>query len=104
MNLLDRLGRWVRTRFPLWHRFERWVWGLPAFPGAVLTALGHGLLTALGGPFAPVVATLYTIRELTQARDKTPTNQAPLYDSVLDVVVPWLVVCFYVWLVASWVN
>lgn len=89
MSPLDRLRDFVRARVPLFVKIEEWAYGLPAFPGAIVTALGHALLTAASLVFAPVVATLYTIRELKQK------TSAPLYDSVLDIVLPWLVVALY---------
>jgi hypothetical protein len=57
-----------------------------------VTALGHGALTALTGPFAPVTAILYTRRELLQRA------KVSIWDSVADVALPWLVVAFYAFL------
>lgn len=100
MTLLDQLGVYVRGRFPLWARFERWVWGLPAVPAALLTSLGHGVLTAVTGPLAPVTAIIYTVREINSERAPS-LRRAPKYDAVLDIVVPWLVVAFYAYLLGG---
>lgn len=103
MNILDRIGHWARERVPLWGAIERWIWQAPAPVAAVLTALGHGLATAITGPLAPVTATLYTVREIQSERKVHPSRKAPVYDAVSDVVVPWCVVALYAFLVGSWI-
>ncbi len=102
MNLLDQLRNFVRARSLLFIKIEQWVYGLPEVPGAILTCLGHGLLTALTGPLAPVTAIIYTVREIDSERAPS-LRRAPKYDAVLDIVVPWLVVAFYAYLVGRYV-
>jgi hypothetical protein len=96
--------KWLRgvvvERFPFWKKIEAWAFGLPPFPSAIVTALGHGLLTAVALPFAPVIAVMYTIREIGQVRN-FGRNGAPVYDSVLDIVLPWVVVAVYAFLLGK---
>lgn len=98
MSAIDAFGKWLRDRVPFIRRIEEWVWSSPPLVSGILSALGHGLVTALAGPFAPIVAVMYTESEIRKAK----THVTPLWDAVLDVVVPWCVVIVYVSLFWRW--
>lgn len=98
--MLERLRDFIVKHFPLWRRIELWAWNLPPLWAGIVTALGHTALTAASGPLAPLTATLYTIREIKSAEKlRSPLAiRPPLWDSVSDVVGPWVVVALYAFL------